>query len=109
MSRTFELSGSALVRLFEAASLVTLVVFVAPVLWPLNDAASLALAGLFALALAALVAAMWRSRNAGDVARLDTGYDIAYDPGSYPGQAAKERWRKAVERLPGSDGDDEDE
>jgi len=100
MGRSLELSGSALLFVFEAVSLVALVVFVGPALWPLDDPTSVALAGAFALALVALVAAMWRSRTVDDVARL-SGYDIAWNPSAYPGQAAKERWEKAVRRLPG--------
>ncbi|MGB9964758.1 hypothetical protein [Halobacterium hubeiense] len=62
---------------------------------------------LAALAVVALVAAMRRSRSA-DAASLDSGYDVAYDPVADPGQAAKQRWRRAVERLPGN-GEDADE
>ena len=92
---------------FEAVSLVALVVFVGPVLWPIDDPRSVALAGAFALVLLALVAAMWRARTV-DVT-YSPGYDIAWNPSAFPGQAAKERWAKAVRRLPrGEDEDGED-
>ncbi|MFC3477435.1 hypothetical protein [Halobacterium litoreum] len=104
MGRSLELSGSALLFVFEAVTLVALVVLVGPVLWPIDDPRSAALAGAFALALVALAAAMWRARTV-DVT-YSPGYDIAWNPSAFPGQAAKERWVKAVRRLPR--GEDED-
>lgn len=103
MRRTLEISGNSLLLFFEAVSLVALVVFVGPVVWPLDDATSVAPAGLFAL----LVAAMWRSRRV-ERSYLRSGYDISYDPVGAPGLAAKERWEKAVRRLPGRDGENDE-
>ena len=106
MSRSLELSGRALLVLFEAVTLLALVVFVGPALWPPEDAMGVALVALFALVLVGLVAALWRSRRV-EGSYLRSGYDISYDPVGDPGQVAKDRWRKAVQRLP--DGEDEGE
>jgi len=106
MRRSVELSGRALRVVFEVVSLLALVVFVGPVVWPPEDATGVVLVALFALVVVGLVAAMWRSRRA-DGSYLRSGYDISYDPVGDPGLAAKQRWRKAVARLP--DGEDEEE
>jgi len=106
MSRSVELSGRVLLLAFEAVTLLALVVFVGPVVWPPEDAAGVALVALFVLVVLGLVAAMWRSRRV-EASYLRSRYDIAYDPVADPGLAAKERWKKAVARLP--DGEDEDE
>jgi len=106
MSRSLEISGSALLFVLEAVTLVALVMFVGPAVWPPEDATGVALVVLFALVVVGLAAVMWRSRRV-EGAYLRSGYDISYDPVGDPGLAAKERWEKAVRRLP--DGDDEDE
>ena len=106
MSRSLELSGRALLVVFEAVSLLALVLFVGPVLWPPEDPTGVALVALFALVVVGLVAALWRSRRV-EGSYLRSGYDISYDPVGDPGLAAKERWEKAVRRLP--DREDEDE
>ncbi|WP_089669538.1 hypothetical protein [Halobacterium jilantaiense] len=106
MSRSLELSGSALRVVFEAVSVVALVVFVGPAVWPPEDAAGVALVALFGLVVVGLVAAMWRSRRV-DASYLRSGYDISDDPVGDPGQVAKDRWRKSVARLP--DGNDEED
>jgi|AntRauMinimDraft_4_1070384.scaffolds.fasta_scaffold00048_81 hypothetical protein len=108
MSRSLELSGRVLLLVFEAVSLVAVVVFVGPVLWPPEDATGVALLALFALVLVGLVAAMWRSRTT-DASYLRSGYDISYDPVGDPGQAAKDRWRNAVRRLPDGENDEGDD
>jgi len=108
MRRSLELSGSALLVVFEAVSLLALVLFVGPAIWPPEDATGVALVTLFALVIVGLVAAMWRSRRV-DGSYLRSGYDISYDPVGDPGLAAKERWEQAVARLPdGEDDEDED-
>jgi len=106
MSRSVELSGRALLVVFEVVSLVALVVFVGPAIWPPEDAAGVALVSVFVLVVVGLVAAMWHSRRV-DASYLRSGYDISDDPIA-PGQAAKERWGKAVSRLPGRDDGDEE-
>jgi hypothetical protein len=108
MSRSLELSGSALLVVFEAVSLLALVLFVGPVLWPPEDATGVALLALFALVVVGLVAAMWRSRRV-DGSYLRSGYDISYDPVGDPGLAAKERWEQAVARLPHGEDESEDD
>jgi len=106
MSRSVELSGSALLVVFEAVTLVALVAFVGPAIWPPEDAAGVALVALFVLVVLGLVTAMWQRRRV-EGSYLRSGYDISYDPVGDPGLAAKDRWQKAVQRLP--DGEDEDE
>ena len=108
MSRSLEVSGEGLLLVFEAVSLVALVVFVGPALWPPEDATGVALLALFALVVVGLVAALWRSRRV-EGSYLRSGYDISYDPVGDPGQVAKDRWRKAVRRLPDRDDEEEDE
>lgn len=108
MRRSVELSGRALRVFFEAVSLVALVVFVGPAIWPPEDAAGVVLVALFCLVVVGLVAAMWRSRRV-DGSYRRSGYDISYDPVGDPGLAAKERWRKAVARLPEKGDGSEDE
>ncbi|WP_121821367.1 hypothetical protein [Halostella salina] len=106
MSRRIELSGSALVYLFYAVSAPVLVAIIGVLVWPPDTPANIALA---VLILSILIAGVvgWRRRRAGkDAVHLGTDEDIAYDPIAYPGQAAKQRWERAVRRLP--DGDDEE-
>jgi hypothetical protein len=79
MRRSVELSGSALLFVFEAVSVVALVVFVGPAVWPPEDAAGVALLAAFVLVVSGLVAAMWRRRRV-DGSYLSSGYDIADDP-----------------------------
>lgn len=106
MSRSLEISGSALLFVFEAVTLVALVVFVGPAVWPPEDVTGIVLVALFALVVVGLAAAMWRSRSV-EGSYLRSGYDISYDPVADPGLAAKERWRDAVRRLPGREDEDE--
>lgn len=107
MSRSVELTGTALVYLFYAVSAPALVAIVGVLVWPPDNPANIALA---VLILSILVAGIvgWRRRRAGkDAVHLGTDEDIAYDPIAYPGQAAKQRWGRAVNRLP--DGDDDED
>jgi hypothetical protein len=106
MDRSLDLSGVPLGRLLYALQLVVLALVVAFVAFPLDGPASVALAVLFGGLVVVTVYGLWRSTTGdGDSAHLGTAADITYDPVADPGQAAKERWQKAVQRLPG--GDDE--
>lgn len=83
------------------------------VAFPIDGVADVLLCALFAT----LFPAVWADRrnwNRGELrerlhraADRDLPYDITYDPTADPGQAAKQRWLKAVRRLPGR-GDDAD-
>ncbi|CQR48760.1 hypothetical protein BN996_00208 [Haloferax massiliensis] len=75
--------------------------FVVPAFeYPVN----LFLGGLFAAVALASIVALWRRATGRDEgSRLGTAEDITYDPFADPGQAARDRWEKAVRRLPGSD------
>ncbi|UPW01258.1 hypothetical protein M0R88_03915 [Halorussus gelatinilyticus] len=75
---------------------------------PLDGAASVALAVLFGSLVTVTAFGLWRKRTDDDgFAHLGTLEDITYDPFADPGQAARDRWEKAVGRLP--DEDDERE
>ena len=106
MGRDFELSGESLSRLLYASQLVALLLALLFVAFPFDSVASGLVAVLFASLLITTAVGLWRKKTgkAGGT-HLGTGEDITYDPIADPGQAAKDRWKKAVRRLPG--GDDE--
>lgn len=104
MTRTFELSGDVLSRALYVSQLAALLVVLLSVVFSLDGLASVALALLFASLLVAVAVGLWRSGDDDDgQGRLGTAEDITYDPFADPGQAARDRWEKAVRRLPGSD------
>ncbi|POG55560.1 hypothetical protein [Haloferax marisrubri] len=107
MGRTLELSGtwfSYLLYAVQLAVLALVLVFVVPAL---EYPADILLGGLFAVVILASVVALWRRATGHDgESRLGTAEDITYDPFADPGQAARDRWEKAVRRLPGSDDDE---
>ncbi|MFC4548695.1 MULTISPECIES: hypothetical protein [Halorussus] len=106
MGRAFEIPGDWLSRFLYASQLAALLLALLFVAFPLDGLASIALAFLFALLVVVAVVGVWRTTTDGDGPnRVGTAEDITYDPFADPGQAAKDRWEKAVRRLPG--GDDE--
>mgnify|MGYP006299328071 FL=1 len=108
MGRTFETPSVSLSRLLYASQLTALLLVLLFVVVPFDSFASLLLAVLFALLVAVTVVGLWRKKTGKDGGtHLGTAEDITYDPFADPGQAAKDRWVKAVRRLPG--GDDEDD
>lgn len=104
MGRAIESAGGWLRLLLYAVQLAALAAVLFFVVLPLDSAAGAAFALLFASLVAATVFGLWR-RNPGDdgPTRAGTVEDITYDPVADPGQAARDRWEKAVRRLPGSD------
>ncbi|MUV58872.1 hypothetical protein [Halogeometricum sp. CBA1124] len=103
MERTVDLSGDSLARFLYASQLTALLLVV---FFVVDGVAGVAVAVLFASLSAAAAVGLWRTvrdREGGE--RLGTADDITYDPFADPGQAARDRWEKAVRRLPG--GDDE--
>ena len=112
MSRSIEVTGESIVYLFYAATLGIAAVVLYFVVWPVDDLTSVLLLVLSAALVLFVVGDFlnWKRGGLGD--RLGSAgegnslYDITYDPYADPGQAAKDSWRKAVERLPG--GEDED-
>jgi hypothetical protein len=107
MGRSVDISGTSIVYLFYAVSLPGLVAILAVVAFPFDDIGDAALAILIASLVLAGVVGAWRRRTGREDEHLGTANDIAYDPTAYPGQAAKQRWLRAVRRLPG--GDDEED
>ncbi|SEV92760.1 hypothetical protein [Halobacterium jilantaiense] len=109
MRRTVEMSGSSLLYVFYAVSVAGLVGVLAVAVWPLDDAASVAFAVLISGLVGSFAVGAWRQHTGRDSEHLGTAEDIAYDPIAYPGHAAKDRWLKAVRRLPGRADDESDD
>ena len=101
-----EITGATLQYVFYAVTLAALVPLLAILVWPFDDAADLAVAALLLSLVIASVVGLWRRKTGRDPQHLGTDEDIAWDPIAYPGQAAKDRWLKAVRRLPGDDDED---
>lgn len=103
MERAIDSAGGWLRLLLYAvqlAALAAVLLFVAP---PLDSAAGAAFALLFAALVAATVFGLWRRKSDDGPTRAGTVEDITYDPFADPGQAARDRWEKAIQRLPGGD------
>ncbi|WP_115864366.1 hypothetical protein [Halorussus litoreus] len=104
MGWTVEFSGDWLGRLvyaFQVAALLAVLLFV---VLPLDSSASVPLALLFALLAFTAAFGLRRTTSDGDGQnRVGTAEDITYDPFADPGQAARDRWEKAIRRLPGRD------
>jgi hypothetical protein len=98
MGRTFEISGDSLSRLLYALQLVGLGMALVAVALSLDGPASVPLALLFLTVMVATLLGLWRTPT--DDTGTRTAEDITYDPVADPGQAAKERWERAVRRLP---------
>ena len=104
MGRDLEMSCDSLTRLLYASQLVALLVALPFVAFSLDSFASVPLVVLFTLLVIITAVGLWREKagKAGGT-HLGTVEDITYDPFADPGQAAKDRWKKAVRRLPGRD------
>ena len=96
-----ERSGPWLRRLLYGSQLVGLALVLVAVVAPFDTAGDVLLGAL----LVATAVGLWRARTDGDTTSPGTVEDITYDPFADPGQAARDRWERAVRRLPG--GDDE--
>jgi hypothetical protein len=105
MRREFELSGDSLSRLLYASQLAALLLALLVVAFPLDSVASVLLAILFASLVLTTAVGLWRKQTGRTSGTHFGPEDITYDPFADPGQAAKDRWKKTVRRLPG--GDDE--
>jgi hypothetical protein len=104
MGRSIELSGDWLGRCLYALQLLGAVLVLGFVVFPLDGAASVPLAVLFASLVVVTALGWWRRTPDGEGnGRLGTAEDITYDPFADPGQAARDRWGRAVRRLPGED------
>jgi hypothetical protein len=106
MGRLFDRSGDALRRALYASQLAVLFAALLFVALPLEGFARVPVALLFALLVVATAVGLWRAPSDGDGRGLPGADDVTYDPFADPGQAARDRWERAVSRLPG--GDDED-
>jgi len=101
-----EITGKTLEYLYYAVTLAALVPLLVILVWPFDSVADLAVAVLLVSLALATAVGLWRRKTGRDPQHLGTDEDIAWDPIAYPGQAAKDRWLKAVRRLPGDDEDD---
>lgn len=108
MGRLPEIDPDTLARVFYASQFAVLLLALAFVAYPFDTAADYLLAVLIAALALALAVGIWRLNRAdAEPTHLGTAEDITYDPIAAPGQAAKHRWRMAIDRLPGGDdGDD---
>ena len=100
-----ERSGPWLRRLLYGSQLIGLALVLVAVVAPFDTAADVLLGALFGALAVATAVGLWRARTDDDTTHLGTAEDITYDPFADPGQAARDRWERAVDRLPG--GDDE--
>jgi hypothetical protein len=103
-------AGRWVVVLVVASQVAALAPTVAFVVGAPDGPGDIALTVLFgALALAVGIGAWrrWRGAPSGDGAGRPG--DVTYDPTADPGHAARERWERAVRRLPGHTGDDDDD
>ena len=104
MGRSIEFSGdppSLFVCVFQLVGLLLAFLFVA---LPLDGSASILLAFLFGSLVVVSALGLWRTTTDSDgQTHLGTAEDVTYDPFADPGQAAKDRWEKAIRRLPGGD------
>ena len=105
MGRDLEVSGNSLSRLFYASQLAALLLALLVVAFPLDSVASVLLAILFASLVLAAAVGLWRKQTSRASETHFGTEDITYDPFADPGRVAKDRWEKAVRRLPG--GNDE--
>ena len=104
MGRPIALSADALVRVLYASQLIALVLALLFVATPLDGVGRLAVAVLFASLASVAAVGPWRTTtDGGGRSRLDTAEDLTDDPFADPGQAARERWERAILRLPGED------
>ena len=104
MGNTLELSGDSLSRFLYALQLAALLFGLLFVALPIDGPVDVLLAGLLATLATATAIGLWRTTTDSEGrTRLGTAEDITYDPFADPGQAARDRWERAVRRLPGED------
>ena len=103
MGRRFSISGVSLTRVLYASQLVALLLAVIVMSFSLESITSYLLAFVFSLVVITGAVGLWRRKAKSDGKTYRTVDDITYDPFAHPGHMAKDRWEKAVRRLPGSD------
>lgn len=107
MRKTFEISGDSSTSLLYAVQIGALLLLLCSLIWTVDGFASALLVVLFASLVIAAVVGLWREKTGRDGDHLGTVEDIVYDP-LEPGQAAKQRWRQSINRLPGVDDEDQE-
>ncbi|OLZ39971.1 hypothetical protein A6E15_02785 [Natrinema saccharevitans] len=108
MDRTIDFSSDWPWLLFYASQLAGLSLVLCFVVFPLEGPVDVLIAVPFALLVVAVAVGLWRRVIDGDERdHLGTADDITHDPYADPGQAARDRWERAIRRLPDGDGDDE--
>lgn len=106
MLRSFEISGDSFKHVLYASQLTVLLLSLLFVVFPFEDSASFLSASLIVVLVTTGLVGLWRMKTTDDGGTsLGTAEDITYDPFADPGDMAKDRWKKAIRRLPG--GDDE--
>lgn len=99
-----EITGRSLLSLLLAVTWLPMGFLLVTQVSSASHPAGIGLVAVIVLLLVANGVAVWRLWT-GQKVRFPREEDgIAWDPVAYPGQAAKQRWQKAVDRLP--DGDD---
>jgi hypothetical protein len=103
MGRSIEVTGRLVMTAVAGVHLIAVAGLAVFFALPIGGTTNPPLAALLGIVAVAMAAAAWR-RLHGDAgfAHFGSAADITYRPLD-PGQAAKDRWRKAVRRLPGRD------
>jgi uncharacterized membrane protein YqjE len=83
MARSVEVSGTSLLYVFNVLSIGVLVAVLSAATWP-PDPASVGLAVLVGVLLAATIVGAWRRRTDRDDEHLGTEEDVAYDRSPTP-------------------------
>ncbi|MFA9418161.1 hypothetical protein [Natrinema sp. HArc-T2] len=110
MGQIFGILNFWLSRLFYATQLAVLLLALIFVVAPFDNftLSKFTSAILLALLAVATVVSLWRRRtDKGGETYSETTEDITHDPFADPGQAAKDRWVKAIRRLPGRENEDD--
>jgi hypothetical protein len=93
------------VRLFYGFQLVVLLAALVLLVPGIGGFAGIALGVLLGALVAATALGLWRTTTDRESEHPGTAADIAHDPFADPGQAARQRWERAVSRLPDDDQD----
>ncbi|WP_256296967.1 hypothetical protein [Haloarchaeobius salinus] len=108
MADSFDISGDWVRRVLFAVTVGGLFLVVVLPALQVGGLVGVAVAVLLSMLATVVAVGVWLSltgRAVGPV--MGTPWDITDDPYAFPGQRAKERWLRAVQRLP--DGEEEED